>query len=45
MSEYLLIPRTTAQAIMNYLATRPAGEVLPLVDGLRDCEPAPPKDD
>lgn len=39
MSENLIIPRHLAQALMDYLATRPAGEVFQMMLALRSLQP------
>ena len=36
-----LLPNELAQAFLNYLATRPAGEVLHLIGALQNLQDAP----
>ena len=40
----LLIPEQLAQAILNYLATKPAGEVFTLIANLQNLEAEDKKD-
>lgn len=37
----LLVPATLAQAVVNYLQTKPFGEVHQLISALVQCKPSP----